>query len=195
MSDYTTTLIVPGLHGSGPNHWQTWWERKDRNAYRVEQDDWETPDLNVWAEKLRWTMEVVGGDVWIVAHSFGCLASLHVAKHRTDRIRGIFLVAPADPVKFAVAHQLPQHVLPFPTVLIASRTDPWLRFEAGQQWAKTLGSQFVDLGDAGHINAESGFGAWQAGFNLFRHAVRESERHALSMACGRPAAALGICAE
>ena len=166
MSDFSTTLIVPGLHGSGAGHWQTWWQGKDRNALRVEQDDWATPDLDAWSDKLRQAVDESRSGVWIVAHSFGCLASLHVAQQRAERIRGLFLVAPADPDKFGVAAKLPE-TLDVPTILVASRTDPWLSFDKAQCWAKTLESQFVDFGEAGHINAESGFGAWQAGFDLF----------------------------
>lgn len=173
MSDYSTTLIVPGLHGSGAGHWQTWWQQKDRGARRVEQDDWATPDLDVWARKVRHAVDESRGCVWIVAHSFGCLASLHAAQQHPDRIRGVFLVAPADPNKFSVAHRLPQHALPFPSVFVASRTDPWLHFDKARQWAKTLDSQFIDLGEAGHINIESGFGAWQKGLDLFGDFVRK----------------------
>ena len=35
-----TTLIVPGLHGSGPDHWQSWFERRIPNCVRVVQSDW-----------------------------------------------------------------------------------------------------------------------------------------------------------
>lgn len=166
MSDYSTTLIVPGLHGSGAGHWQTWWQEKDRNALRVEQDDWDRPDLNIWGQKLLEAVDESHGDVWIVAHSFGCLASLHVAQQRGQCIKGLFLVAPADPDKFGVAARLPK-TLAVPSIVVASRNDPWLNFNKAQRWAATLGSQFVDMGEAGHINIESGFGAWQGGFDLF----------------------------
>jgi predicted alpha/beta hydrolase family esterase len=36
-------LIVPGVNGSGPDHWQTRWERKLSTARRVEQADWDSP--------------------------------------------------------------------------------------------------------------------------------------------------------
>lgn len=173
MSDYSTRLIIPGLHGSGDGHWQTWWQERDRNALRVEQDDWAIPDLNAWSTKVHQAVDELRGDVWLIAHSFGCLVSLHVALQRPERIRGIFLVAPADPDKFAAAHLWQQSDLTFPTVVVASRTDPWLHFDKAKLWAKSLGSQFVDLGDVGHINVESGHGAWQEGFDLFGNFVRK----------------------
>jgi predicted alpha/beta hydrolase family esterase len=173
MSDFSPTLIVPGLHGSGADHWQTWWQQKDRNALRVEQDDWREPNLDRWMKNLRHAMDQSPGDVWIVAHSFGCLASILLAQQRPDKIKGMLLVAPASPEKFSVAERMPPHILPIATVLVASRSDPWLPFAEAQRLAESLGSQFVDAGDAGHINAESGFGAWQAGFNLFGELVRK----------------------
>lgn len=173
MSDYSPTLIVPGLHGSGAGHWQTWWQEKDRNALRVEQDDWDTPDLDAWASKVYQAVDESRNGVWIVAHSFGCLASLHVAQQRKEHIRGIFLVAPADPDKFGVAARLPK-TLAVPSIVVASRSDPWLNFNKAQCWATTLGSEFVDMGEAGHINIESGFGAWQGGFDLFGEFARNA---------------------
>ena len=167
MSDFSPTLIVPGLHGSGPNHWQTWWQQKDRNSIRVEQGEWHQPNLDRWATNLRHAVDESLDDVWIVAHSFGCLASILVAEQRPDKIKGMFLVAPASPEKFSVTDRIPKRILPIATVLVASRSDPWLPYQDAKWLAHLLGSQLVDLGDAGHINGESGFGAWQEGFNLF----------------------------
>ena len=172
MSDYCPTLIVPGLHGSAAGHWQSWWQQNDRNAVRVEQTDWSTPDLDAWYRQVRAAVCEAEGEVWIVAHSFGCLASLRVAQENSEKIRGLFLVAPADPDKFGVADKLPQR-LDVPSIFVASRSDPWLDFDKAQHWAEILGSQFIDFGNVGHINIESGFGAWQQGFDLFGQFKRE----------------------
>ncbi|MBC7832417.1 MAG: alpha/beta hydrolase, partial [Hyphomicrobium sp.] len=43
------TLIVPGLHGSGPDHWQSWFERQIPNCVRVIQGDWASPNLQLWS--------------------------------------------------------------------------------------------------------------------------------------------------
>ena len=172
MSDYCTTLIVPGLRGSCAAHWQTWWQQKDRSACRIELNDWDRPDLDAWSKQVRDAVLESRREVWIVAHSFGCLACLHIAQAHSERISGLLIVAPADPYKFGVASRLPQS-LAVPSVFVASRSDPWLAFGKAQQWAENLGSRFVDVGDAGHINVESGFGAWQPGFDLFADFKRE----------------------
>ncbi|MDF6676684.1 alpha/beta hydrolase, partial [Escherichia coli] len=45
-------LTVPGLHGSGPGHWQTRWEQRFPAWRRVEQTDWSTPDLPRWSARV-----------------------------------------------------------------------------------------------------------------------------------------------
>ncbi|MGR5326040.1 alpha/beta fold hydrolase, partial [Vibrio sp. DNB22_17_1] len=53
--------------------------------------------------------------VILVAHSFGCLASIHwatQAQGARNSVAGILLVAPADPDKFGVRDLLPQRTLP-----------------------------------------------------------------------------------
>ena len=37
----TDILLVPGLWNSGPEHWQSYWERERTDCRRVLQKDWE----------------------------------------------------------------------------------------------------------------------------------------------------------
>ena len=101
-----STLIVPGLHGSGPAHWQSWLEALLPDARRVHQDDWSCPALPAWAERVTAEIDHAHGPVLLVAHSFGCLASVVAAARRPQRVAGLLLVAPADPDKFGVAAAL-----------------------------------------------------------------------------------------
>ena len=70
-----TTLIIPGFQGSEDAHWQTWFQSKIKNSQRVHQN-WEEPILAYWAENVRNAIDRCSGKVWIVAHSFGCLAAI-----------------------------------------------------------------------------------------------------------------------
>lgn len=152
-------LIVPGLRGSGPTHWQSWLQAQYRDARRVEQDDWATPDLDRWAARLA---ETVAGDdgPWIaVAHSFGCLTVARHLRLRPDSpLRAALLVAPAEPDRFDVAELLPQGPLGRPSTLVASDNDPWMSAARTREWARRWGSAWLTLGAAGHVNVESGFG-------------------------------------
>jgi predicted alpha/beta hydrolase family esterase len=68
------------------------------------------------------------------------------------------LVAPADPAKFGVGSLLPASALPVSSTLVGSETDPWMSAAEAHRWARRWASHWVNLGPAGHINAEAGFG-------------------------------------
>ena len=153
-------LIVPGLHDSGPTHWQSWLQALHRGALRVQQRDWTDPQLDRWAARVASTLERAGpGPCIAVAHSFGCLAlARHLELQRDSPISAALFVAPAEPDKFGVADLLPRQPLAIASTVIASDTDPWMSAASARRWAQRWGSHVINLGDAGHINAESGFG-------------------------------------
>lgn len=169
-------LIVPGFHGSGPAHWQSWLEIQTPLARRVAGIDWESPVLSEWSQAIHHELERTEGKVWLVAHSFGCLASVVATAGRQDRIAGLLLVAPADPGRFSpdgvrqtdeygkvepgIDHLLPKDGLGLRSVIIASENDPWLEFEAARTLAARWGSSLINAGQAGHINSDSGYGPW-----------------------------------
>ena len=166
------TLIVPGLHGSGCAHWQSWWQAVVPDAQRVEQDDWSTPDLGRWTDRLLLTIARQPRPVWLVAHSFGCLAAVHAISLRSRNIAGAFLVAAADPDRFGLAGSLPLNPLPVPTALVVSSNDPWLLENKALWLAQRWGSEIFPIGRAGHVNTAAGFGPWIEGLVLFRDFVR-----------------------
>ena len=153
-------LIVPGLHDSGTAHWQTWLQSLYRHSVRVVQRDWSTPDLERWSARISSTLERAGPGPWIaVGHSFGCLAlAHHLAAQPDSPIRAALLVAPAEPDRFGLGEALPQRGLPVMSTLVTSQSDPWISPASARRWATRWGSHWINLGDAGHINTESGFG-------------------------------------
>ena len=164
-------VIVPGLHGSGAAHRQSWLHGQIDGSVRVEQDFWGVPDIERWADRVAETVDAQGpGPHVIVAHSFGCLAALHAAaRYPALGLAQMLLVAPADPTRFNAANALPQAPLPMPTCLVASDSDPWMAATQAHAWARLWGCDWINLGDAGHINVESGHGPfplareWAAG--------------------------------
>lgn len=164
-------FVVPGLHGSGDGHWQSIWQRHCPVLGRIRQDHWDVPSLPVWSQRVADVLARTDGPAVLVAHSFGCLASVHAALYRDVQIAAALLVAPAEPAKFGVDAELTLRALPFPSVLVASSNDPWLRLDRARNWAKLWGSEFVDVGALCHINADSGLGQWQAGLGLLQGLV------------------------
>lgn len=166
-------LILPGINDSGPTHWQSIWQQALPAAHRVCPADWDHPVCADWVAALRRSVDEVAGPAVLVAHSLGCLQLVHAAASGgagfARVVRCALLVAPPDPdapsfPDIAVGFRpLPLAPLPFASVLVASRTDPYSSFEFSQRVAAAWGSELVDLGPCGHINAASGLGAWPAG--------------------------------
>ncbi len=165
-------LMVPGLFGSGPDHWQSDWQRRHPRFDRVEQDDWTWPNLERWSRKVVETAIQADEPVILVAHSFGCLASVRASVFQSNLIAGALLVAPADPARFKIEAKLPQHTIDFPTTLVASTNDPWMPFAKAQAWAERWGSNFVQLDGAGHVNVKSGYSEWPLGLELLERLCR-----------------------
>lgn len=171
---HTPVLVVPGLHGSGPGHWQTHWEARYPELVRVVQEDFSTPEPDAWAATIVAAVRSAAEPPILVAHSFGCLATVRAAYALGDAIAGALFVAPADPARFGIEDPALAATLAFPSTLVASRSDPWLKFIKAGALAARWGSRFVDAGHAGHINAESGHGAWPAGLDLLRDVAERS---------------------
>lgn len=166
-------LIVPGLYGSEPEHWQSRWQRLYPSFERVDQDDNHTPDLAVWTERFLQILHRSTRPTIAVAHSFGALTTVHAAAQGASNLIGALLVAPADPEKFGLSAIMRVRSLTAPSVLVGSRSDPWMDGERARLWADIWGAQFLCAGDLGHINAESGIGDWPFGLSLLENMVKE----------------------
>lgn len=186
----TTTLIIPGLKSSGPAHWQSWFEQHIPGTVRVVQRDWHDANLADWSSRVRRDISRTPGRLLIVAHSFGVLAAVQAANDLDGRIAGALLVAPADPETFSVADYLPARPMSFPSVVVASTNDPWMTLDRAAHWADVWGADLVNLGEAGHINAESGFGPWPEGLSLLERLRRAADFRSASNARSAVAASL-----
>jgi predicted alpha/beta hydrolase family esterase len=175
----TTILMVPGLSGSGPEHWQTLWEKSLSNAIRVEQDDWNRPDVDTWIERLDAYVEEHGPDVVLVGHSLGSIAIVKWAKRTGYAVRGAMLVAPTDverpdlPPALRGWAPIPTSPLPFPSVVVSSSDDTWVSAQRAQIFADGWCAEFIDAGPLGHINTDSRIGTWPQGNALLQSLLAE----------------------
>mgnify|MGYP000122438071 FL=1 len=174
MSQTPTILIVPGWRDSGPGHWQSLWAESIEGTVRVEQDNWISPTRSAWVSRIAETIQAQDGPVVLVAHSLGCIASTHLPPDAVARIQGALLVAPADPERRAPLVDfapVPSQILPYRSVVVASSNDPYCPVRTAGAYARSWGSEFVRLQNAGHINIDSGFGAWPLGLALLQSLV------------------------
>jgi uncharacterized protein len=162
-------IFIAGLNGSGAEHWQTRWRQRMPNARLVEQADWDRPDRDAWVAAVVAACEEAQRPVLLLAHSLGVVTLAHAADRlAAGRVKGAFLVAPPSDESLIATGAgsfapSPTSPLPFPSLLIASRNDPYGAYEAAEAKARDWGSSLHDAGESGHINAASGHGPWPEG--------------------------------
>jgi len=176
--DEPLVLLVPGLGDSGPHHWQSYWEGEVANAAKVQLGRWDDPHRNTWVNQLDLAIHRAGRPVILVAHSLAC----HVVAwwneyERPDAgglVKGALLVAPPEVEAAGIDERLARfapvarQALPFPSIVVASRDDPYASFGRAKRLARIWRSRFVDGGWLGHINAESDLREWPFGQFLLR---------------------------
>lgn len=169
--------MVPGLNNSGPQHWQTLWQTQLPECFRVEQRDFVNAVRSEWVTNIEAAVSTHGDDSILVGHSCGSIAIAHWAAQTQLKIAGAVLVAPSDveregfPVQAVGFSPVPLRRLAFPTLMIASGDDPYLHLKRAESFAAAWGSKLVNIGAAGHINADSGYGPWPEGLRLLREFV------------------------
>ena len=168
-------LLVPGLHNSGPDHWQSRWHEHFPYWQRMTGLPWEKPDLTVWSAKLASKLRSRRSRVHLVAHSFGALTAIAAARLQPEKVASLFLVAPADPARFGIVDERLEGPLQVSAQLGASRNDPWMSFERAEYWSRQWQVPLFDAGSAGHINAQSGHGDWHQGLELLGSLYRRAE--------------------
>ncbi|RHX85230.1 RBBP9/YdeN family alpha/beta hydrolase [Leptospira stimsonii] len=173
------TFLIPGISNSGPEHWQTHWE-KLHGFKRIQQEDWENPFYSVWEESLVRQIERTEGseNSILIGHSLGCLLIAKALGRLSNRIRGVFLVAPPDPNSAVFPKGLeefgefPQKSLGTQGLLLFSENDPYSKTEFSENLGKLWNLETINLGELGHINAQSQLGNWDSGFQIFSAWVR-----------------------
>ena len=174
-------LIAPGLGNSGPQHWQRRWAGRMATARIIEQDDWTAPILDHWVERVHRDVLMATRPVVLIGHSLAVAVIVHTAARLADtKVRGAFLVSPpdfdADTIPATVqSFKPPTDPLPFPSMVVASTSDPLVRYERAQEFAADWGRDFQSAGDAGHINVASGHGPWPEGLLQFAELMKRLE--------------------
>ena len=167
-------LILHGLEGSGPDHWQTWLaERLRARGEQVRYPDLPKPfdpRPEEWLAALERELEGMEGAV-VLCHSLACLLWLRFAAGASDRCaEHVLLVAPPRRDDLPpVARFHPDGVSPADvqrvageTLIVCSDNDPYCPPGAVTTYAEPLDIPAHVISGAGHINTEAGFGEWPA---------------------------------
>lgn len=166
-------LTVSGLWDSGPQHWQTHWERSHTNVTRIQQRNWQRPIKDEWVQSLELAVRACEVPPLLAAHSLGCAVVAHWAQlPGRSIIKAALLVAPSDvdapsyPKEAVGFSPMPLQPLPFPSFVVASELDEYVSKERATLFANSWGSRLRFIGAAGHINGAAGYGPWPEGLAL-----------------------------
>jgi predicted alpha/beta hydrolase family esterase len=149
----------------------------------VEQHDWMRPLRGDWIARLDDVVSDAEGPVYFAAHSLGCIqvAAWASVSKQCHKVNGALLVAPGDVEAtkfldlFASWRPIAMQALPFKSILVSSQNDPYCTADRAGALAKAWGSDELDLGFKGHVNAESNLGDWPEGRALLNSLMKEKE--------------------
>ncbi|RFC41498.1 MAG: hypothetical protein DVB23_003444 [Verrucomicrobia bacterium] len=175
--DQAPFVILHGLDGSPRGHWQPWLA----DALATEGQDVRVPefpspnrpDIVEWVLHLHDQLRDAGPGATVIAHSLGAYLWLHYAS-RPGAIRSgrVLLVAPPGIPEVRNSRRIihgfqtslsPERVRSSASeiLLVGTHRDPYCKRGFVQTYAQPLRLPFVPLEDtAGHINMDSGYGAW-----------------------------------
>lgn len=158
-------LILHGLDGSGPDHWQRWLEQQLREAgHEVVFPDLPNPTNPKRSEWLATLEPLRESADTVVCHSLACCLFLHHRAGGGPEARRALLVAP--PCRDDVPEIA--DFLPAPTTaglvpeaeLWAGDDDPYCPAGAGSVYAVPLGIPYDISEGTGHLNPDVGLGPW-----------------------------------
>lgn len=169
-------LILHGLSGSGPGHWQRWLaERLTQQGATVrfpDLPDPDSPDPAAWRRELHGELaELEGDERVVICHSLSCIVWLAASEDLDRPVDRVALVAPPS-----LGARLPELDPFFPvtatagdvaraarhTRLVCADDDPYCPEGAAALYGGPLNLP-IDLHPGrGHLNVDAGLGPWPA---------------------------------
>ncbi len=163
-------LIIHGWGGSDAPHWQAWLASELAAnygcVYFLKFSDVEYPHLSTWGNELVDALEDFQPDI-VVCHSLANTLWFHLCENkRVKNIEKLFLVAPPsmhcdiEELKSFFPAPIPRTLFAKEVLLISSDNDPYMSLHEAKNLQQTLHLKMHIMQNAGHINAESGYGEW-----------------------------------
>jgi predicted alpha/beta hydrolase family esterase len=172
------TVLLPGLSGSGPEHWQSWLATEltgsGREVRVADFPELDAPVLRDWLATLRDLITDLPEDGFdVLAHSLSCLLWLHHTADTagTPRPARVALIAPPAP-QLVIEDCETFYPVPLDvdavrkaadgTVLVGSDNDPYCPGGVARVFGGPLKMAATVIAGAGHVNTDAGYGPWPA---------------------------------
>jgi predicted alpha/beta hydrolase family esterase len=162
-------LIIHGWGGSEFPHWQSWLAGKlAQENYTVSFPNLPNKDMPLWEEwkefllkEIEWFKPQV-----VVCHSLGNFMWMKLVDELDIRLEKLLLVAPPhleneiEELATFYPCQIPKDLKSQKSLLVVSTNDKYLKLEDANIIKDRLNIDMKILENAGHINTDAGFGAW-----------------------------------
>ncbi len=164
-------LILHGWGGSDAPHWQAELASEIAKNYGTVSfpllDNCHFPSKNRWMKQVRQMLKEFKPTT-VVCHSLAnnLWMWLCQAEDMTE-IERLFMVSPPSletkekNIKTFFPCPLPQDIYAKKVHMIVSDDDPWVQMDESKKLSKHFGATLTVLNNAGHINADSGYGKWE----------------------------------
>ena len=163
-------LLLHGWGGSDFPHWQSWLASEIAKEYGtvsfLKFSNFDFPDLELWKNELKQKLVDFEPDV-VIAHSLANTLWFHLIQDSNiQKVAKLYLVAPPsfssdiEEIKSFFPMLLPTQTNAYETILIGSTNDPYMKVDELQRLRDSLGVELKTIENAGHLNAESGYGEW-----------------------------------
>ena len=160
-------LILHGLNGSDFPHWQA------HLASDLIKDNYivsfpffpnrDFPRLQEWKETLKKELEHFKPDI-VVCHSLANILWFHLCDELDITLDKLMLVAPVrmnceiEEIKEFFPYPIPKDLKAKEAIMATSDNDPYITLEEAVELQQKLNIGMKIMENAGHINADSGFG-------------------------------------
>ena len=163
-------LLLHGWEGSDYPHWQSWLAgelAKDYgNVSFLKFSNYDFPNFGAWKQELTTHLKDFRPDI-VICHSLANTLWFHLCNTDTiGKIEKLYLIAPPS-IKCDISElesffplDMPKNAHAKETLLVTSTNDPYMSIDEAKELQNSLGVEMVVLENAGHINADSGYGEW-----------------------------------
>jgi len=164
------TLILHGWGGSDAPHWQAALASEIAKNYGTVAfpllDNCHFPSKNRWIKQVKQLLEDFQPDT-VVCHSLANNLWMWLCQEDNMReISRLFMVSTPSletkekTIKTFFPCPLPQNIYAKEVHMIVSDDDPWVKIDEAQALSRKFDAVLTVLENAGHINADSGYGKW-----------------------------------
>ncbi|MEA3419627.1 MAG: alpha/beta hydrolase [Campylobacterota bacterium] len=163
-------LILHGWGGSDTPHWQAELACTLAKDYGTVSfpllDNCHFPSKNRWVRQVKEILEDFKPDT-VVCHSLANTLWFWLCQQEMRTVEKLIMVSPpslttnVDTIKTFFPCPMPQILCAKETIMIVSDNDPYITINEAQKLSKHYHAPLTIIENAGHINADSGYGKWE----------------------------------